>query len=82
MAELRPFDMTPPTKWRAGFIGEKQIFFDCAHCEAEEPVIAGVLSEDGTFRGIGVITKPGSHGIPRHFPAVFCKTCWDKRKAG
>jgi hypothetical protein len=59
----------------AGWEGNRELFFDCADCEVKEPEIAGCLSEDGTYRGVGIIQKLGL----RYFPALFCGECWKRR---
>lgn len=81
---LQAFDVCPPTQWRAGFVGDRPFFFGCAQCEEKDAEIAGCLSQDGTFRGVGIITKPATEGrpFPTHHPALFCRECWEKRKGG
>ena len=68
--------LEPPAQWRAGFTGTEPnkvpFYFDCADCSAKEPPIAGILSTDGTFSGIGLIRTPGDIFVKT---AMFCAPC-------
>jgi hypothetical protein len=81
------FQLDPAIKLRAGFRTQVTegpdalpFYFDCAACNAQEPVIAGVLADAPADTGrlafdrIGILTDP-LRG-PRH--AVFCATCFAK----
>ncbi len=78
---MKRYDVIPPRKWHAGWSGKTELFFPCADCETSNAEIAGVLSTDGTIRGIGIITKPAdaTRRFPRHFSALFCAPCWKVR---
>ena len=76
------WSVDPPTRWQAavsapGTPSETIHYFDCADCGAEDSLIAGILSSDGTYLGIGLL---GS-SIGDYRPAMFCQTCYDKRLA-
>lgn len=73
--------MEPPTKWQAGTVGvERQpIYFSCADCGMHDAEIAGLLSTDGTFQGIGILR--GEDGFFRR-PAMFCAVCFQRRLKG
>lgn len=72
------WSLTPPARWQAGTVGAEQtpFYFDCADCGAKEPEIAGIISTDGTFGGIGVVKVNGG---PFMNPAMFCASCWSVR---
>jgi hypothetical protein len=83
-SDFRYYPLEPPIKWRAGFVGDgpdaRPFYFDCCACEAHEPEIAGFVSSDGTFAGIGVIKKPDDqNSVGRYFPAMYCVDCFAKR---
>lgn len=69
--------LTPPTKWQAGTTGAARVpfYFSCADCNAPDVPIAGILSEDGTYTGIGLLR--GVDAFVR--PAMFCVPCFEKR---
>ena len=69
--------LDPPARWQAGAVGKDRtpIYFSCADCGAKEPEIAGIISTDGTFKGIGLSkTESGFYN-----PAMFCAPCLAKR---
>jgi len=78
------YSITPPQKLRAGFIGEREFYFDCADCGASEPAIFGLIgeavptghSDDFTvpYEKIGVICDSKGSRL-----ALFCETCFNKR---
>jgi hypothetical protein len=75
------YSLEPPTKWQAGISApgtpnEQTFYFDCADCGAKEPDIAGILSSDGTFSGMGILKVEGSAFFN---PAMFCAPCFAKR---
>lgn len=87
MANMMYYELIPPTKWQAGRSApdtpnEVVFYFDCADCGAKEPEIAGILSTDGTYSGIGIMPAKGS---AFYNPAMFCAPCFktriDKAKA-
>ncbi len=72
------WSLEPPAQWKAGSVGAERtpFYFDCADCGAKEPPIAGILSTDGTFNGIGLLKIDGSILVKT---AMFCATCYAKR---
>ena len=78
MAAFTYWSVEPPTKWQAGSVGaeRKPFYFDCADCGAKEPPIAGIISTDGTFNGIGLIKTENSPFVKA---AMFCAPCFEKR---
>ncbi len=75
------YELVPPTQWKAGTVApgtpnEQVFYFDCADCGAKEPEIAGILSSDGTFLGMGILKVEGSSFFN---PAMFCAPCFKKR---
>jgi hypothetical protein len=80
---MQYWTLTPPAQWKAGTVGSgdtaRDFYFDCGDCGAKEPKIAGILSSDGTFTGIGVL--PGKDGSPFVRTAMFCESCFTKRVA-
>jgi hypothetical protein len=79
MTDFRYWALDPPTRWQAGTVGVKAepFYFDCGDCGAKEPPIAGILSTDGTFKGLGVL--PVKDSAPFVRPAMFCADCFHKR---
>lgn len=79
---MQYWTLDPPAQWKAGSVGTKPndtpFYFDCADCDAKEPPIAGIISTDGTFTGIGLLPIPGSIFVKQ---AMFCKPCFDARLA-
>lgn len=75
------WSLEPPAQWKAGTVGaeQKPFYFSCADCGAKEPPIAGILSTDGTYAGIGLLKVDGG---PFVNPAMFCAPCFEKRKGG
>jgi len=77
---LTYWSVTPPTRWQAAAPGtpnETVLYFSCADCGAKDTLIAGIISSDGTYLGIGML---GS-SIGDYRPAMFCSPCYDKRLA-
>jgi hypothetical protein len=76
------FSVTPPTKWKAGSTGtppnDKPIYFSCADCDAKDAEIAGIISSDGTYNGIGLLGEIQKMNLR---PAMFCAPCYAKRLA-
>ncbi len=74
------YAVEPPTKWHAGFTGSKPnqvpIYFSCADCGAKEPEIAGIISSDGSYNGIGLLGELDGCNLR---PAMFCAPCYAKR---
>ena len=77
MAEMQYWTLEPPRQWRAGDVGGKPFHFDCAGCRAKEPEIAGIISSDGTYAGIGLLRAEGAFVRP----AMFCAPCMASRLA-
>lgn len=78
-------NLVPPIKWRAGYSGsgdaKTEFFFDCAGCQAKEPVMGGFIAkqDDPTFNGIGMArVAEGPCGLA---PAMYCVECWAKKTA-
>lgn len=71
--------LSRPQKWQAGTVGADKtpIYFSCADCGEKDAAIAGIVSTDGTFRGIGVVRTEGSAFVN---PAMFCTKCFAKRQ--
>jgi hypothetical protein len=80
MPEMRYWTLDPPARWQAGSGGAEKtpFYFDCADCGAKEPPIAGIISNDGTFTGIGLL---GGDRAPFVRPAMFCAPCMAVRLA-
>lgn len=74
---MQCWSLDPPAQWKAGSVGaeRKPFYFDCADCGAKEPPIAGIISTDGTFSGIGLLAG----NTPFVKPAMFCAPCFAKR---
>jgi hypothetical protein len=74
--------LDPPKQWQAGTSGhgdnQTPFYFSCADCGTKDAVIAGILSSDGTYYGIGIIKIAGSFFVN---PAMFCQPCFDIRLA-
>ncbi len=70
-----------PAKWQAGRVGADRtpIYFACADCRTPDAVIAGILSTDGTYRGIGLYGELAGCNLR---PAMFCETCLARRVEG
>ena len=82
------WSLTPPAQWSAGRIGvppnDTPLYFECADCGAQAPPIAGILSSDGTWNGIGFLGAASVDDIalsPRARPAMFCASCFTARLA-
>ena len=73
---MQYWTLNPPQQWQAGTIGANHtpFYFDCADCGATEPKIAGIISRDGTYTGIGILGD-----APPYRPAMFCEPCFTKR---
>jgi len=56
--EVKLYELKQPQKWRAGHVGDKELFLDCGQCEAEAPVI-------NFFSASGHDTKP-NFSLLRH----------------
>ena len=76
-AQMTYWTLDPPKRWQAGTVGEAKtpFYFSCADCRAEDCVIHAILSTDGTFRGIGILTTDPPFGRP----AMFCQPCYQAR---
>lgn len=72
------WSLEPPARWKAGLAGAETLYFDCADCGAKDPEIAGILSSDGTYQGIGLLGE--LHGCNLR-PAMFCAPCFAARLA-
>jgi hypothetical protein len=74
------YTLNPPVQWRAGFVGAERtpFYFGCADCEAKDPEIAGFISSDGTFAGIGLLPAAPKSTFVK--PAMFCRECDAKRR--
>lgn len=72
--------LDPPAQWRAGYEGADRtpLYFDCADCGAADPPIAGILSSDGTFKGVALLGKMEGCNLR---PAMFCAVCFERRIA-
>lgn len=74
--------LVEPKQWQAGSIGSepnmKPFFFDCADCEAKEPVIKGFLTTtpEPAFEKIVCYQRGYLFKL-----ALFCWPCFDKRLA-
>ena len=75
---MQYFSLTPPVKWRAGFVGEAKtpFYFDCADCGAKEPEIAGCIGTGPALEQVAVLATTGSAIVKT---AMFCKSCFEKR---
>lgn len=76
-----------PCRWRAGLLGDKPFYFNCADCGAHEPVIAGLIAPRGFDGSIASVAMLGSlkemaHDKPGLRPAIFCAPCLAERLAG
>lgn len=67
--QVKAFELTPPSKWRAGWIGVKEFYFDCAECNKSEPEIKGVLGTGPTYERVAIYKRN---------PAMFCADCWNR----
>lgn len=75
---MQLWTVDPPTKWQAGSVGaaREPIYFSCADCSQKEAKIAGIISTDGTYAGIGLLGKLEGCNLR---PAMFCGACFEKR---
>ena len=71
------FEVDPPTPWRAGRVGNCELFFDCADCGAQAPPIAGMLGSAPNFLGVGLLGDTEKNTLR---PAMFCTPCFAARK--
>ena len=69
------WSLEPPARWKAGTAGTETLYFDCA---AKDPEVAGILSSDGTYQGIGLLGKVEGCNLR---PAMFCAPCYAVRLA-
>ena len=72
------FEVDPPTKWRAGRAGDRELFFDCADCGAQAPPIAGMIGSAPNFLGVGLLGDPEKNTLR---PAMFCTPCFAARRS-
>lgn len=72
--------LSTPAKWQAGSVGVERtpIYFACADCRTPEAVIAGIISTDGTYLGVGVLGDLDRCNLR---PAMFCGPCYANRLA-
>lgn len=76
------FDVVPPAKWRAGFIGadpdQKPFYFACCECGAKGPEMAGIIctAPTGKFEDIALLPVKDS---PFVNPAMYCSDCWKEK---
>ena len=77
MAHFQFWTLEPAARWKAGTTGndQKPFYFDCADCGTQEPPIAGIVSTDGTYAGIGLMKLPSGF----YAPMMFCQPCFTKR---
>ena len=70
--------LDPPAKWQAGTVGAERtpFYFSCADCHEKDALIAGIISEDGTYARIGLLRCADSIMVR---PAMFCAPCLAKR---
>jgi hypothetical protein len=75
---MQYWTLNPPARWQAGTTGAERtpFYFSCADCGEKDAKIAGIISTDGTFSGIGLLK--GDHS-PFVKPAMFCTPCLAKR---
>ncbi len=75
---MQYWTLNPPAQWKAGNVGAARtpFYFNCADCGAKEPPIAGIISTDGTFAGIGLLKSADSIFVKT---AMFCSPCYAKR---
>jgi hypothetical protein len=78
---MQYWSLDPPKQWQGGSVGAERtpIYFSCADCGEKDAIIAGIISEDGTYTKIGLLGKLEGCNLR---PAMFCSACFAKRLAG
>lgn len=76
-SRMQYWAVDPPSRWQAGTVGANHapLYFSCADCGEKNAEIAGIVSTDGTFQGIGILKA----GDGFYNPAMFCRKCYAKR---
>jgi hypothetical protein len=78
MSVLQYWTVDPPKPWQAGTTGANRepFYFSCADCHEKDAKIAGIISTDGTYSGIGLIGTLDGCNLR---PAMFCASCYANR---
>lgn len=86
MVTFQYWTLDPPSLWKAGTTTPRgsttpePFYFGCADCGQKDARIAGIISTDGTFAGIGTLPLDPPDGFFRK-PAMFCGPCFDARRS-
>lgn len=70
--ELKLYTLKEPMKWKAGKVGDREVFFDCGLCEKKAPLIYGYLGYGEKYEDIAV--RQGADGNNRLL--MLCEKCY------